>query len=790
MTDSTSPAAANAPLRTIALIGNHLPRRCGIATFTGHLADALSGDATHPACFVVAMNDGLRHEYPARVQLQIAEGSLAAYRRAAEHLNASGAEVVSLQHEYGIFGGTAGGHLLTLLRHLDVPVVTTLHTILSAPDPEQRAVLDEVIHRSHRVVVMSEGAAELLRQVHAVPAATIDVIPHGIPAVPSGAEQSKGRLGLDGKTVLLTFGLLSAAKGIEFVIDALPAIRRAHPETVYVVLGATHPHVVARDGESYRRMLEARAAALGVAEHVIFEDRFVPQEELVDYLSAADIYITPYLQPHQIASGTLAYAVGAGKAIISTPYSYAREMLADGRGVLVPWRDAEAIGAEAIGLMDDAPRRIAIARRGAEYGQAMLWPAVAARYLASFARARDVADARRRLPFRNQTLQRRLAALPATSLAYVQALTDDTGMLQHAVFAVPRYAHGYCVDDNARALALMARIEEAGADTAARALATRYLAFVGYAYDEETGRFRNFLDYSRRWSEGPGSEDSHGRALHALGVVAGRSRDHGHRRVATDLFVAALRSVRQFRSPRAWAFTLLGIDELRRLDGADRQIAAMGDELASRLAQLFARVSRPDWRWCEDRLTYCNAQLPAALIVSGAWLERPDMVATGTRALAWLASVQRTGNGGFAPIGSNGFFTRGGTPARFDQQPVEAASMVAACLDAARIDDPADWRDLARSAFNWFLGGNHLGASLYDPITRGCRDGLHADRVNENQGAESTLAFLTALTDMRAFDRLADRPSAAAPVGVANLIADAAAVTAAGGFTGVTGVAR
>jgi len=743
---------------SIAVLGNHLPRRCGIATFTTHLAQAIADARPAADCFVLAMNDAAHHHaYPSRVRFEIAENDIGAYRRAGDFLNVGAADVVLVQHEYGIFGGSAGAHVLTLLRDLRMPIVTTLHTILAEPSIAQRHVLDELTRLSERVVVMSRHGADLLMQVHGVPESKIDVIPHGIPFVPAGDGDSKDRLGLAGRSVLLTFGLLSSDKGIEYVLDALPEICARHPDVVYVVLGATHPHVVEREGETYRLMLEHRARRLGVAAHVIFHDRFVSQEELVDFLAAADIYITPYVQPAQITSGTLAYAIGAGKAVISTPYLYAREILADGRGILVPWRDPSAIAREVVDLIENETRRRDLSARGAEMGRSMLWPAVAERYLESIERAGAEHATRRRTAFRAKTLAGRPLGLPDMNLGHVRAMTDDTGMLQHAMFSVPRYAEGYCLDDNIRALMLMARIEDGGTDDAAgvRALASRYLAFVSHAFDPRTRRFRNFLDYSRAWVDEPGSEDSHGRGLHGLGTVLGRASDPGRRSLAGHLFQEALPAVVAFTSPRAWAFALLGIDEYLRAFSGDRKVQAVGSALAERLLGLFERASCPEWPWFEDGLTYCNAQLPAALMVSGAWLERADMIAIGARALDWLASIQRSADGYFAPIGSNGFYVRGETAAAFDQQPVEAASMVAACADAVRIDADLRWARHARRAFNWFLGENHLHVSLYDPVTGGCRDALHADRVNENQGAESTLAFLLALQEMQAGERVA-----------------------------------
>ena len=739
-----------------ALLGNHLPRQCGIATFTTHLADALVAELPGADGFVLAMNDaGRRHAYPSRVRFEINEGDLSSYRRAADFLNVNHVDVLSVQHEYGIFGGKAGAHLLALLRELRMPIVTTLHTILSEPNPSQRMVLEELARLSERLVVMSASGAELLKRVHGIPADRIDLIPHGIPQVPTDG-RSKDRLGVEGKTVILTFGLLSPDKGIEHVIDALPAILAVHPDTIYIVLGATHPHVVEREGEAYRLMLEARGQQLGVGGSMIFHNRFVSQDELNEFLSATDIYITPYLQAEQITSGTLAYAVGAGKAVISTPYIYAREILAEGRGVLVPWRDSAAIAHEVVTLLSDDARRQEMSARAAAYGVGMTWPAVARRYVESFSRARAEDSRRRRTSFRAQTLASRPAGLPEIDLRHMQAMTDDTGMLQHATFNIPRYGDGYCLDDNARALLLMTLLDEAGSDdpTLVRTLASRYLAFVSHAFDRPSGRFRNFLSYARQWLEPCGSEDSHGRALWALGAVVGRASDPGRHSLAGDLFHAAMPIVTTFSSPRAWAYALLGIDEYLRAFSGDSSVESLRAELANRLLALFQRTSRTDWPWFEPSVTYCNARLSQALIVSGSRMHRPEMTEAGTTSLEWLISVQSSPDGHFAAIGSNGFYERGATPAAFDQQPVEACATSAACLEAYRSTGDARWAEHGRRAFNWFLGQNHLHQWLYDASTGGCRDGLHADRTNQNQGAEATLSFLLALCEMRAADRI------------------------------------
>jgi len=763
------PVSVAGGILKIAMLGNHMPRQCGIATFTTDLTDAIAGAFPAIDCCVVAMNEaGDKHAYrlayPPRVRFEIAESEVASYRRAADFLNVNNFDVVCVQHEYGIFGGKAGSHLLSLLRELRMPVVTTLHTILSEPNSAQRRVMDELCALSERVVLMSEHGAALLRDVHQVPAAKIDLIPHGIRIAPH-TRHSKARLGVTGKQVIFTFGLLSPDKGIENVIDALPEILASRPETIYIVLGATHPKVKEQNGETYRLSLDSRAQRLGVDASLIFHDRFVTQSELAEFLSAADIYITPYLNPEQSTSGTLAYAVGSGKVVISTPYRYARELLADGRGVLVPWRDPQAIAREVIDLFGDDARRKAIQSRAAAYGQRMEWPAVARSYVESFERARAEHGERLRTAFTTTRVDRRPAVLPDLNLDHLKRMTDSTGILEHAIFDVPRYEDGYCLDDNARALLLVTLVEDGGTEDtrSVRALATRYLAFVSHAFNGERGRFRNVMSFTRRWTDEQGSEDSHGRALWALGTVVGRSGEPGRQSLAGSLFHRALPAALRFTSPRAWAYTLLGIDEYLRAFHGDTNVQAEGRALAGRLLDLHRRVSAGSWPWFEESLTYCNARLPQALLVSGAWMENEEMTSVGLRSLDWLASIQGSDGEYFAPVGSNGFYSRGQTKAAFDQQPVEASAMVSACLDAHRFTGLPRWGREARRAFGWFLGQNVVQESIYDPKTGGCRDGLHADRANENQGAESTLSFLMALLDMRSLDRVGAARSIPAP---------------------------
>jgi glycosyltransferase involved in cell wall biosynthesis len=742
--------STDSTLHRIAFIGNYMPRQCGIATFTTDLCEAIAAQYNQTSCIALPVNDTeAGYAYPTRVRFELTEKDIDSYRRAADFLNINNVDLVSLQHEYGIFGGRAGSHILVLLRELRMPIVTTLHTILRDPDPEQRRVLEAIAALSARLVVMSERGVEFLQQVYGVLPEKIDLIPHGIPDVPFvDPSFHKDLFGVEGKIVLLSFGLLSASKGIENVIAALPAILARHPNVVYIVLGATHPHVIRNEGETYRLSLQWLAQEKGVEGQVIFYNRFVSLEELIEFISAADIYITPYLNEAQITSGTLAYTLGAGKAVISTPYWYAEEMLAEGRGALVPFRDPKALADQVINLLDNESQRHAMRKRAYVYGRGMIWPQVASRYMASFKRARAERRHFTHPGFAVKPLDERPGELPPLKLEHLHHMTDETGILQHAVFTIPNYREGYTTDDNARALMVSILLEALGNEESL-GLASRYLAFIWYAFNTESGRFRNLMDYQRHWLEDGGSDDSHGRTLWALGTVLGRSNTPALQSMAGRVFEQALPAILKTTSPRAWAFALIGIHEyLQRFTG-DRRASQVREVLSGRLLTMYQTHRSDDWRWFEDSLTYCNAALPHALLMCGQSIPDTTMTEAGLEALSWLADVQRADAGHFVPIGSNGFYHQGGERARFDQQPVEAQAMVSACLEAYRITNNKRWRKEARRAFEWFLGRNDLNLPVYDPTTGGCQDGLHPDRINENQGTESTLAFLHALLELR-----------------------------------------
>jgi glycosyltransferase involved in cell wall biosynthesis len=748
--------AGSLPLPTrIAFVGNYLPRECGIATFTTDLCNALTDEFGQGRLFAIPVNDpDSSYEYPEQVRLELAQEDLASYERAAEFLNFNGNDLVCLQHEYGIFGGAAGRYILTLLRKLKMPLVTTLHTVLREPDANQRIVLEEIAQLSDRLVVMSELAAQLLRDVYAVPGGKIDVIPHGVPDLPfMDPNYFKDKFGTEGKSVLLTFGLLSPNKGIENVIRALPAILARHPNVVYIVSGVTHPHIRRREGERYRESLQALAEQLGVSDHLILNNRFVSAEELVEHVGAADIYITPYRQEAQVVSGTLAIALGAGKAIISTPYWHAKELLAEKRGIIVPFEKPDAISEAVLALMENDAERHAMRKRAYLHSRGTTWPKTAKAYMASFQRARFERSLQPKATHPDDLVvipPESEDRLPGLNTSHLLTMTDDTGMLQHAIFSVPNSREGYTTDDNARALIVSTRLENVD-DSRHLNLSRRYLAFLWLAFNADAGRFRNFLSYDRNWLEQVGSEDSHGRALWALGTVLGKSQDAGLRGAAGRLFEAAVPSAMMFTSPRAWAFSVLGMQAyLGRFPG-DREIQSRRNALADRLLGIYERSSKDTWHWFEKSLSYSNARLSQALILAGWHSENKRMIAAGVESLEWLVAAQHRGDEMmFVPIGSSGSFSEGKERPRFDQQPVEACATISACLEAYRLTRDEHWRAEAHRVFNWFLGKNDLQVALYDATTGGCKDGLHPDRVNENQGAESTLSFLMALLDMQA----------------------------------------
>ena len=719
----------------IALIGNYLPRRCGIATFTADIYRAFAQRFPDVALDVWAMNDrGNRYDYPPEVNGSIDAEDPESYRVAAREIVANDPNLVWIQHEFGIFGGPAGSYLLTLLDRLTCPVAATLHTILRQPEPAQRRVMNALIARCQTLIVMAEEGRRILIEVYGADPTKIVVIPHGIPDRPfSSTGAMKKQLGLFGHDVILTFGLLSPGKGIETMIEAMPAIVERFPKALYVVLGATHPHTIAQHGESYRDSLKALASHLGVSDHVRWVDAFVESDALLDYLEAADIYATPYLDPAQITSGTLAYAVGLGKPVVATPYVHARELLANDHGRLVEFGNSKGFAVAIIGLLANPEVMSELRKRTYALGRSMVWPRFADASLDRF-NAIPAMDSAQPKPIRSAAIPARIPA------AAIERLTDTTGLFQHSVFSVPDRAHGYCIDDNARALILMCRNTAINGADRAR-LTHVYASFVQHAWNPETRAFRNFMSFERRWLEAEGSGDSCGRTVWALAVAATESSDISIRRWAADLFEKTIGSIAARHSPRTRAFLMIAATTMLAHRPHDKRLTTLLTEFGDDLVAKLADCGRSDWRWFEPVLAYDNGRLPEALLRAGLSLDRNDFVTRGLETLTWLADQQTAKAGHFRPVGSDSFGRAYAPPLRFDQQPLEAWAMIDACDAAFAVAGESRWQSLAMRAHRWFLGDNDLGLPIADPASGECCDGLMPTGVNGNQGAESVLAF-------------------------------------------------
>lgn len=718
----------------IALLGNYLPRQCGLATYTTDTYDALVSRFPKLKVDVYAMDDHPgRYDYPAAVTAAIPQDDRAAYLETARAIEASGAQALWVQHEYGIYGGSAGDYLLALLNRLTIPVIVTLHTVLEKPSADERRVMDALLQRAAKIVVMAERGREILMRVYDARSRDIVMIPHGVPDRPLvNSDTLKHAFGWSGRDVILTFGLLAPNKGIETMIRAMPAIAEAHPAALYVVLGATHPNLVAHEGEAYRDRLKALAAELGVAGNIRFIDGFVDHDDLLDYLQAADIYATPYSNPAQITSGTLSYAVGVGKAVVSTPYVHATEILADGHGVLVDFGDSDAFAREINALLGNERNRVRLSERAYARGRTMIWPRLAEKAM-SEVEAMVNAQPRR---------LSKSGALPnlKPDLSAVERMSDSTGMLQHSIFSVPDRRHGYCIDDNARALILLCKIDEV--DDATRDKWTSvYASFVQHAWNPDKRRFRNFMNFDRSWCEETGSEDSNGRALWALGVTARDARVQKHRDWAARLFDDTASLIFELGSPRAHAFAMLGAAAMLDVQPNHQLSREILERFGTELLTLLDTARRPEWSWFEIVLAYDNARLPEALIRAGLALGRDDFIATGLETLEWIEARQTGTDGRFRAVGTDSFGREYAEPLPFDQQPLEAQATVDACVAAYEATNDQRWIDGATRAYRWYLGANDLDLPLASFGDGGCFDGLNPDGLNRNQGAESILAL-------------------------------------------------
>jgi glycosyltransferase involved in cell wall biosynthesis len=726
----------------VAFVGTYPPRQCGIATFTRDLQQAVAGAGPSVVPMILALTDsGGRYDYPRNVRYEIRQSTKSDYARAAEFVNYSDVRFVSVQHEHGIFGGDDGSYILEFLSALRVPAIATLHTVLKTPSQGQRETVQQIARQCSALVVMSQVAADLLATSYGISGREVHIIPHGIPHVePADAADLKAHFGIAGRKMLLTFGLLGPNKGIETVIRALPALVAAFPDLVYFVVGATHPVIKRRHGEAYRTTLEREAERLGVREHLVFRDHFVTTAELMSYLQAADIFVSPYQNEAQVTSGALSYAMGAGTAAVSTPYWHAQELLADGRGRLFPFGDSVAL-ARVLTALWRAPAELEGLRSAAyAFTRSMEWPRVGQAYLALGQAV--MAEAPARLASRQRPAA---SSLPDLRLDHLRRLTDDTGIIQHATFNIPSRASGYCVDDNARALIVALGAERLSSSEETMRLVTTYLSYLQFSQTKDGG-FQNFMRYDRTFEPSATSDDCLGRALWALGTATHLGPDDGHRLLAREMFQRALPRAREL-GPRGAATTILGLVSFLRSapDAADERAALV--DLADGLVTRYRDTASDDWRWFEPGLTYDNALIPLALFKAYLITRDRSSLRVARASLEFLEEVCFREQQ-LVLVGNDGWHKRGGSRAVSDEQSIDAAAFVLAFRGAYAATGDRHYLQRMRQSFAWFLGTNRLGVPLYDFVTAGCRDGLGASEANQNQGAESTLSFLSALLQM------------------------------------------
>lgn len=724
----------------IAFIGNYLPRICGIATFTSDLLTSVEKQFSSKSnIFSIAMNDEEKsYDYPSKVLFSINQSKPKDYLDAANIINTSNAQVACLQHEFGIFGGEDGEYILSLLSRLAIPLVTTFHTVLMAPRPNQKRIIIEIAKRSAKLVVMSSKSKEMLRDIYDVPEDKIEIILHGTPNFSLiDSSRFKKRFKLEGKKMILTFGLLSPNKGIETVINALPALIQNFPDITYVVLGKTHPHVYKEHGDKYRESLVRLVEKLKLKPYVLFDERFVSIEELYAWLQASDIYVTPYLNKAQAVSGTLSYAMGAGNAIISTPYWHAEELLAEGRGLLFDFNDSKKLSSILYELLHNEKKLKALQKKTYDYGRRMTWDIVSSQYASLFSKVSSYKKEDMFKYSKSSVIMR----IPPFDLKHLKRLTDDTGIIQHAKYIIPERSTGYCLDDNARALMVATWAVFLFKDEQAKELLTTYCSFVKYM-QRESGGFANFFSYTRAHMEEEGSDDSNGRAIWALGFLAWRTSNETLRSFSSDMIINSFRIIPKLNL-RGKAFSAMGLACYLRVFGSDQRALDLLKNVTKDILEAYYRNSDGDWKWFEEILCYDNAIIPMALFHSFSVLKDEKILEVAKESLSFLERNVFKG-GMLSIIGNNGWYTKGKKKAQFDQQPIDATAVVLAMQSAYKVTKDKEYLIKMKNAFDWFLGENDCGVPMYDIESKGCSDGLMQGAISMNQGAESTVSFLLA----------------------------------------------
>ncbi len=745
----------NRPLG-VSFISSYVPRQCGIATFTNDLATAIEKNSTRGEIFptITAVNDVVDgYKYPSEVKFEIKDKSINDFKEAGYYLNLSDADVINLQHEFGLYGGEAGSNILFLADTLHKPLVTTLHTVLENPSDDECKVLKEICQRSNYIVVQSKRAVEMLERVYEVPKEKIKFISHGAPDVPFiDTSYYKDKFRLAGKKVILTFGLLGPGKGMEDVITALASVVKEYPDVMYIILGATHPNVKRQFGESYRNMLENLVKKYGLEQNVMFINRFVENKELLEFLLMSDIYVSPYHNKEQIVSGTLTYAMACGKAVVSTPYWYAEELLADEKGILYPFKDTDALAKILVDLLQDENKRNKLRKNAYDAGRELTWSKTAKKYAAVFFKSIDEFKG---TPYTETTTKSRiLPALPEVNFTHLWNLTDDTGILQHATYSIPNPREGYCADDNARALLVTVMDKLMFNDAKVDPYINVYMRFVYNSYNKDIGLFRNFMSYDRKWLDEVGSEDCNGRVIFVLGYIIKNMDANSIVGLTKSMFDESIQNMQDFKSPRTLSYLIMGcIFYLTKFSGA-LDIKKICTKLIQRLYESYLISKKDDWLWYEDYLTYLNGRLPHAMLTAGELLNNKKFIDVGLESLTWLyAQLSDNGNKYISLIGNDGWYTRGGKKAKYDQQPIEIPSLIDACHKAYQLTKDTVWIDRISMTFSWYLGNNERQEPMCDFSNGGCFDGLNSTMINQNQGAESTISWLLALLRMIKIDQ-------------------------------------
>jgi glycosyltransferase involved in cell wall biosynthesis len=737
----------------IAYIGTYPPRECGIGTFTRNLlnsmvnSNGIKGDPIER--FVIAITDYEQtYDYPGEVKLTIRQEHQRDYIKAAKFINISGADLCILEHEFGIFGGQSGIYILPLLHRLEIPLIVTLHTVVKTPSYNEKAVIHEICKTANKIILMSKKAIEFLTNTYNIPKEKIVFIEHGVPDIQFNQEQSKKEFKLENKKVLLTFGLLSRNKGIETVIKALPKIVEKFPEAFYIILGKTHPNVLRYSGEEYRNYLQLLIKSLKMENHVFFLNEFIDQKELFKYLSATDIYITPYLNEAQVTSGTLSYAVGMGLACISTPYWHAQELLAEGRGRLFNFNDSKKLSMIIMELLDKPDLLKNLRQKAYDYGRKISWPTIGEKYIAL---SEKILNEKPEMVAKKEMIIDPLI-LPPFSLVHIERLTDDTGIIQHAKFGIPNLKEGYCLDDNARALLMVLMAYRQKKNVLALKLSPIYLSYIQYMQNKD-GTFRNFLSFSRNFLDTVGSEDCFGRAVWALGYLLSNAPNDAYCQSGKLIFFNASPNFEKLQSIRGIANTMVGISYYLKGNTDDESMKGRLRSLAYNLVHHYEEHSSPEWKWFESSLAYDNGMLPLALLHSAEILNDDKITSVAMETMDFLTKITIR-DGYLSSIGNENWHKKGdGEPSMFAQQPVDTLAMVLMFHQAFHLTKDKEYLNKLFTSFMWFLGENDLRINLYDFETMGCCDGLESYGVNRNQGAESSLAYLIShLTVLQAFE--------------------------------------